>query len=46
MKKLPRLLSQRKKNAEILTDLLKNEDIILPSSEKMKLQTGICILLL
>ena len=34
MKKLPRLLSQRKKNAEILTDLLKNEDIILPRQRK------------
>ena len=34
MKKLPRLLSQRKKNAEILTDLLKNEDVILPEQRK------------
>jgi len=34
MKKLPRLLSQRKKNAQILTDLLKNDDIILPEQRK------------
>ena len=34
MKKLPRLLSQRKKNAQILTDLLKNEDVILPEQRK------------
>ena len=34
MKKLPRLLSQRKKNAQILTDLLKNEDVILPKQRK------------
>ena len=34
MKKLPRLLSQRKKNAQILTDFLKNDDIILPEQRK------------
>ena len=34
MNKLPRLLSQRKKNAQILTDLLKNEDVILPEQRK------------
>ena len=34
MKKLPRLISQRKKNAQILTDLLKNDDVILPQQRK------------
>jgi len=34
MKKLPRLISQRKKNAQILTDLLKNDDVILPHQRK------------
>jgi len=34
MKKLPRLISQRKKNAQILTDLLKNDGIILPQQRK------------
>ena len=34
MKKLPRLLNERKKNAQILTDLLKNYDIILPKQRK------------
>jgi dTDP-4-amino-4,6-dideoxygalactose transaminase len=34
MKKLPLLLSKRKKNAQILTDLLKNDDIILPEQRK------------
>ena len=34
MKKLPRLISQRKKNAEILTELLENHDIILPEQRK------------
>ena len=34
MKKLPRLLSERKKNAQILTELLKNDDIVLPVQRK------------
>jgi len=34
MKKLPHLISQRKKNAQILTDLLKNDGIILPQQRK------------
>ena len=34
MKKLPRLLNKRKKNAQILTDLLKNYDVILPEQRK------------
>jgi len=34
MKKLPRLINERKKNAQILTDLLKNYDIILPKQRK------------
>ena len=34
VKKLPRLISQRKKNAEILTELLENHDIILPEQRK------------
>jgi len=34
MKKLPLLLGQRKKNAQILTELLKNYDIILPKQRK------------
>ena len=34
MKKLPRLINQRKKNARILTDLLKNDAIILPEQRK------------
>ena len=34
MKKLPRLLKQRKNNAKILTDLLKNYDVILPEQRK------------
>ena len=34
MKKLPHLINQRKKNAQILTDLLKNSDIILPKQRK------------
>ena len=34
MKKLPRLLNERKKNAQILTDLLKNYDITLPKQRK------------
>ena len=34
MKKLPRLISQRKKNAQILTDLLKNDDVTLPQQRK------------
>jgi len=34
MKKLPLLLGERKKNAQILTELLKNYDIILPKQRK------------
>ena len=34
MKKLPRLLNQRKKNAQALTELLENHDIILPEQRK------------
>ena len=34
MKKLPRLINERKKNAQILTDLLKNYDITLPKQRK------------
>jgi len=34
MKKLPYLISQRKKNAQILTDLLKNDDVTLPQQRK------------
>ena len=34
MKKLPRLINERKKNAQILTDLLKNYDVILPQQRK------------
>ena len=34
MKKLPRLLSERKKNAQILTELLKKDDIVLPVQRK------------
>ncbi len=34
MKKLPLLLRERKKNAQILTELLKNYDIILPKQRK------------
>ena len=34
MKKLPRLISQRKKNAQILTDLLKNDNVTLPQQRK------------
>ena len=34
MKKLPRLINERKKNAQILTDLLKNDDVILPTQRK------------
>ena len=34
MKKLPRLLSERKKNAQILTELLKKYDIVLPVQRK------------
>ena len=34
MKKLPRLLNERKNNAQILTNLLKNYDIILPKQRK------------
>ena len=34
MKKLPRLINERKKNAQILTDLLKNDDMILPVQRK------------
>ena len=34
MKKLPRLINERKKNARILTELLKNYDIILPKQRK------------
>ena len=34
MKKLPTFLRQRKKNAQILTELLQNHDIILPKERK------------
>ena len=34
MKKLPHLLSERKKNAQILTELLKKYDIVLPVQRK------------
>ena len=34
IKKLPALLRERKKNAQILTELLKNHDIILPKQRK------------
>ena len=34
MKKLPRLLSERKKNAQFLTELLKNDDVVLPTQRK------------
>ncbi len=34
MKKLPRLLKDRKKNAQILTELLKNYNIMLPRQRK------------
>jgi len=34
MKKLPRLINERKKNAQNLTDLLKDYDIILPKQRK------------
>ena len=34
MEKLPRLLIQRKKNAEILTELLENHDLVLPEPRK------------
>ena len=34
MKKLPRLINERKKNAQIITDLLKNHDVIIPTQRK------------
>ena len=34
MKKLPYLLSERKKNAQILTELLKKDDVVLPVQRK------------
>ena len=34
MKKLPRLIKQRKNNAQIITDLLKNCDVIVPEQRK------------
>ena len=34
MKKLPTFLRQRKKNAQVLTELLQNHDIILPRERK------------
>jgi len=34
MKKLPRLINERKNNAQILTDLLENDDVIIPTQRK------------